>query len=150
MSKLYCLECFKVETKWVCCGGNDKYGHLCLSGLNHCYLQCPKCGKTYRLCGIYYTYSDYLEKEKEKNISLNQKIKEQENEISELKGEKNNKINEFNSVKNNLEEKIKKLENSVKNESEFKNEIEMKNNEIQNLKIQFEKDLKIKELEYQM
>ena len=64
---------------------------------------------------------------------------------------KKNKENEFNSVKNNLEEKVKELEKNVKNESVIKKyDIEMKNNEIKNLKVQFEKDLRIKELEYQI
>ena len=89
---LYCPECFKVKTNWVCCGGNgdDAYGHQCLSAANHCYLQCPKCNRTYRLVESPYTFSDYLVKEKELNSNLNQKIKELEMKISELKKENNN------------------------------------------------------------
>ena len=97
----------------MCCGGNDKYGHQCLSALNHCYLQCPKCNKTYRLCGIYNTLSDYLEKVKEKSINL-KKV------ISELKEEKENNLNDFNSKKKILEERVKELENHFKNKNDKK------------------------------
>ena len=149
---LYCPEpeCFNVEAKWVCCGGNDTYGHLCMDSRNHCYIQCPKCNKTYRLSGIYYTYSTFLEKEKEKRKNLKEKINELEKENSSLKEEEKKRIDEFNSAKNKLEEKINELEKKANNESESKKEVEIKNNEIKNLKIQFEKDLKIKELEYQI
>ena len=147
-------ECFKIEAKWVCCGGNDQYGHQCLSGLNHCYLQCPKCNKTFRLCGIYDTLSDYLEKEKEKNINLNNRIKKLEKEISEIKEEKEKIQTEFISNKIIMENKFKELENNIKIKNEKKEDInyylEMKDKEIQNLKIQYEKDLKIKELEYKI
>jgi len=151
---IYCPECFKIEAKWVCCGGNDQYGHQCLSGLNHCYIQCPKCNKTFRLCGIYDTLSDYLEKEKEKNINLNTRIKQLEKEISEAKEEKEKNQTEFIENKIIMEKKIKELENDIRIKNEKKEDInyyrEIKDKEIENLKIQYEKDLKIKELEYKI
>ena len=147
---LFCPECYKIEVKRVCCGGNDQYGHRCADGRNHCYFQCPKCNKTYRICGLSKTFSDYLVKEKEKNVSLNEKIKELERQISKLNDEKKETQNELNSVKSLLEGKNNE-EKKNQNENERKNlDIEMKNNEIKILKIQFEKDLKIKELEYQI
>ena len=134
----------------VCCGGNDTYGHHYIDRRNHCYLQCPKCNKTYKFGGIHHTFNDYLVKEKEKNFNLNEKIKALEKQISELNDEKKETQKELNSVKGLLEEKIKEEKNN-QNENERKNfDVEMKNIEIQNLKIQFKKDLKIKELEYQI
>ena len=53
-----------------------------------------------------------------------------------------------------MEKKIKELENKIKSKKGKQKDInyyrEMKDKEIQNLKIQYEKDLKIKELEYKI
>ena len=53
-----------------------------------------------------------------------------------------------------MEKKIKELENDIRIKSEKKEDInyyrEIKDKEIENLKIQYEKDLKIKELEYKI
>ena len=76
---IYCHECYRVETKWVCCEKNDKnnkHCHNCISNESRCYIQCPKCNKIFNLCGIYFILSDYLQKEKEKNMILMEKIKE--------------------------------------------------------------------------